>query len=85
MRTKRGFTVAVFALVVVFAIRNGKVSAHHSRAHYESDDKQKTLKGTVAEYKWRNPHVHGEFALLLNPCEFKGLVEQGGQDQEFPV
>jgi len=57
MRTKRGFTVAVFALVVVFAIRNGKVSAHHSRAHYESDDKQKTLKGTVAEYKWRNPHV----------------------------
>ena len=57
MRTKRGFTVAVFALIVVFAIRNGMVSAHHSRAHYESDDKQKTLKGTVAEYKWRNPHV----------------------------
>ena len=28
---------------------------------------------------------HGEFALLLNPCEFKGLDEQRGQGQEFPV
>lgn len=57
MRTTRVFAVAVFALIVVFAMRSGMVLAHHSRAHYESDDKQKTLKGTVAEYKWRNPHV----------------------------
>ena len=57
MITKRVFAGAVFALVAVFALRAGVVSAHHSRSHYESDDKQRILKGTVAEYKWRNPHV----------------------------
>ena len=57
MRTKRVFALTVFALMVVFPLRNGVLSAHHSRAHYESADKQKTMKGVVVEYKWRNPHV----------------------------
>jgi hypothetical protein len=38
-----------------------------------------------AASKISRPSPHGEFALLLNPCEFKGLVEQRGQGQEFPV
>ena len=58
MTTKRICAVVVFALMVVFPFRNGLLSAHHSKAHYESDDKQKTLKGTVVEYQWRNPHVY---------------------------
>jgi len=33
------------------------VSAHHSRAGYDSNDKETMLKGVVTEYKWRNPHV----------------------------
>ena len=58
MTTKRICAVLVFALMVVFPFRNGLLSAHHSKAHYEGDDKQKTLKGTVVEYQWRNPHVY---------------------------
>jgi len=58
MTTKRICALMVFALMVVFPLRNGVLSAHHSKAHYESDDKQKTLKGVVIEYQWRNPHVY---------------------------
>src|SRR5437867_7724251 len=29
--------------------------AHHSRAHYGTEET--TTTGTVIEYKWRNPHV----------------------------
>ena len=52
---QRAFAVAVLALVVVFPMLNGVVSAHHSRAHYGNEEA--TTKGTVVEYKWRNPHV----------------------------
>ena len=55
MSLRRGLTVAVLALVVVFPILTGVVSAHHSRAHYGTEEA--TTKGTVLEYKWRNPHV----------------------------
>jgi len=43
------------ALVVIFPLVNGIVFAHHSRAHYGQEEM--TTKGTVVEYKWRNPHV----------------------------
>ena len=43
------------ALVVVLTMFSGALSAHHSRAHYGKEEK--TTKGTVLEYKWRNPHV----------------------------
>jgi hypothetical protein len=58
MTTKRVWAVSVLALIAVFPIRDGILSAHHSKAHYASDDKQRTWKGTVVEYKWRNPHVY---------------------------
>jgi hypothetical protein len=58
MTTKRVCAVSVLALIAVFPIRYGILSAHHSKAHYASDDKQRTWKGTVVEYKWRNPHVY---------------------------
>ena len=56
MRTKRVLAVSVFALVVVFPILGGVALAHHSAAHYGNEEK--ALKGTVVEYKWRNPHVY---------------------------
>jgi hypothetical protein len=46
-----------FAVVAVFSLLGGVVSAHHSRAGYDTDDKITTLKGIVTEVKWRNPHV----------------------------
>jgi hypothetical protein len=43
------------ALVVMFPMMTGVLSAHHSRAHYGNEES--TTVGTVVEYKWRNPHV----------------------------
>ena len=54
MRLQRAFAVTL-ALVVVFPMLSGVLSAHHSRAHYGNEES--TTKGTVLEYKWRNPHV----------------------------
>ena len=58
MTTKRVCAVTLFALMVVFPTSNAILSAHHSKAHYESDDKQRNFKGVVVEYQWRNPHVY---------------------------
>ena len=55
MRLQRAFALAVLALMVVFPMLSGVVSAHHSRAHYGNEEA--TTKGIVLEYKWRNPHV----------------------------
>jgi hypothetical protein len=45
----------VLALITLFAAPGGVVLAHHSNAEY--GDKLATMTGTVAEYRWRNPHV----------------------------
>ena len=55
MRNQRVILIVVFALVIGFTMFGGVVSAHHSRAGY--GDKDQTLRGVVAEYKWKNPHV----------------------------
>src|SRR5438552_11469153 len=55
MTLRRGFLVAVLALVTVLPPLSGVLLAHHSRAHYGNDEA--TTKGIVLEYKWRNPHV----------------------------
>jgi len=55
MRSNQVFVVKVFALVVVLLMLGSVVSAHHSRAHYGTEEA--TTKGTVVDYKWRNPHV----------------------------
>ena len=56
MRTPRASAVALVVMVVC-SLPGGVVSAHHSRAGYDTDDKITTLKGIVTESKWRNPHV----------------------------
>ena len=55
MRSNQVFVVKVFALVVVLLMLGSVVSAHYSRAHYGTEEV--TTKGTVVDYKWRNPHV----------------------------
>src|SRR5215470_13863352 len=57
MRTRRVVWLGGFALCTTLSLLPRIVSAHHSQAGYEADDKIRTLKGTVAEYRWRNPHV----------------------------
>ena len=56
MRTQRAL-VAVFALVLIFATLGRVTSAHHSQSGFETNDKAILLKGTVSEFRWRNPHV----------------------------
>ena len=47
------------------------VSAHHSRAGvYEPNSKMITMKGTVTEWRWRNPHVF----LVWNVKDDSGKV-----------
>jgi hypothetical protein len=50
-------TIMVFLLLaVLFPILSTPVQAHHSNANYDSA-KTVTLKGTVVDYDWGNPHV----------------------------
>lgn len=55
MRLRSILVLAALALVFLSPMRSGEVLAHHSRAAYGSEDR--TLQGTVVEYRWRNPHV----------------------------
>ena len=50
-------TFAAFSFVLISALLGGAVVAHHSQSVFETPDKAKPLKGTVVEYRWRNPHV----------------------------
>jgi hypothetical protein len=52
MRLQRVFALAVPAALIAFPLA---LFAHHSRAHYGTEES--TTTGTVIEYKWRNPHV----------------------------
>jgi Family of unknown function (DUF6152) len=71
VRTPRALAVA-FAVMAVFSLLGGVVSAHHSRAGYDTDDKITTLKGIVTEVKWRNPHVF----IIWGVKDDKGNVVQ---------
>ena len=46
-----------FAVTLVFSMLGGVVLAHHGRAGYDQKDNARTVKGTVTEYNWKNPHV----------------------------
>jgi len=47
--------VAVLAAVALLPTLTSPVLAHHGNAAWSSDEV--TLKGTVVDYAWRNPHV----------------------------
>lgn len=55
MTTRRllGLTLILMCLATV----GGGVAAHHSQPGFDPNDKPVDLKGVVAEYRWRNPHV----------------------------
>ena len=46
------------ALVLALMVPGGSmVAAHHSQAGFDRNDEPIVLEGTVAEWRWRNPHV----------------------------
>lgn len=53
MRTVR----ALFLFVAAFAMAAPPLAAHHGRGQTFDMKKQLTLKGTVSQVKWQNPHV----------------------------
>lgn len=55
--TIKQLLILVFALVIIIPVFGRAVSAHHSQAGFATIDKAMVLKGTVAEFRWRNPHV----------------------------
>lgn len=47
---------AAFTLACITAF-GGVVAAHHSQTGFDPNATPIEVKGTVAEYRWRNPHV----------------------------
>jgi len=78
MRSQKVMAVAVF--LCMFTMLGGLVSAHHSTAGY---DKTKTvaLKGTVAEWVWRNPHV----ILIWDVKDASGKVVRWYGEMQSPI
>jgi len=61
MRLRRALVAWFLAPAVVIPTLNLVGFAHHSRAHYGTEES--TTKGIVVEYKWRNPHVYVVWAV----------------------
>ena len=61
MKLRRALVAWLLALAVVIPMSSLFVFAHHSRAHYGTEES--TTKGIVVEYKWRNPHVYVVWAV----------------------
>jgi Family of unknown function (DUF6152) len=50
----------LFVLATLFSITSGSLSAHHGNAAFDAG-KKVTLKGTVTEWVWANPHCWLKF------------------------
>ena len=57
-------------LVISLAIACGPALAHHGAVGYDYSVPRKTLKGTVEQFTWQNPHT----LLLLDVKDDKGNV-----------
>jgi len=69
MNKFRWICVLVFA--AAFTLPAGRLSAHHGTGiSYDVAHPPLTLKGTVAEFRWQNPHI----ILLLDAKDAQGKV-----------
>ncbi|HSG65862.1 MAG TPA: DUF6152 family protein [Gammaproteobacteria bacterium] len=57
--SERGLRCAAGAILVIVSVLAGAVSAHHSRAGFESDAVA-AVQGIVTRFSWTNPHVYIE-------------------------
>src|SRR5213594_3505890 len=57
MITQRTFSIAAMTAFALSIIFGGFVFGHHSQAGFETPDKAISMKGTVVEFRWRNPHI----------------------------
>ena len=78
MRMQKVLAIAVF--VSMFGMLGGLVSAHHSTAGYEMK-KTAALKGTVVEWRWRNPHC----ILVWDVKDASGNVVRWSGEMQSPI
>jgi len=71
MNTRRQLGAA-FALACITSF-GGVVAAHHSQTGFDPNAAPIEVKGTVAEYRWRNPHV----LLFWDAKDKEGKTERG--------
>lgn len=69
-----------FALVVGFLVVGVPVFAHHGTGAAYETQKEVTLKGTVTEWIWANPHC----GLLFDVTDENGKVEHWGAELGNP-
>lgn len=72
MHQKIQFDPRVCFLAVAFLMLGAVAFAHHSAAQYSKE--AMTTRGTVVEYKWRNPHVYVVWAVKAPNGETKHWV-----------
>jgi hypothetical protein len=56
----KGKVFAFFVFATIFPITSGSLFAHHGNAAFDAG-KKVTLKGTVTEWVWANPHCWLKF------------------------
>lgn len=61
---------AAFVLVAILSMGAGPLFAHHGRGATYDTKKEVSLKGTVTEVLWRNPHI----AILIDVKDANGKV-----------
>jgi len=76
---KRNFLV-FFALGIGVSILSLPLSAHHGNAAYDTE-KKITLKGTVTQWFWANPHC----VLQFDATDDTGQVVHWGAETENPT
>jgi len=79
MRSNRLSAFVVFALMV-FTVCAGVLSAHHSVAGYDTK-KEVEQRGTVVEFRWRNPHV----VVVWNVKDASGKVTEWAGEMNSPT
>src|SRR6266481_7380644 len=74
MRPERIATVLVPSLTLILMF-GGLASAHHSIAGYDTK-KEIAVRGTVVEFRWRNPHI---IIIWSSKDESGNIVEWSGE------
>ncbi len=72
-------SILIFGLVVVFLASAGTIFAHHGNSAYD-EVHPITIKGTVTEFVWANPHCQ----IYLDVTDDKGNVTHWGIESQSP-
>lgn len=73
--------ISFLALIVAVLAVGGPLSAHHGTATSYDISKSVTVKGTVTDYRWANPHVQ----LYFDVKDDQGNVVHWGGEMLSPA